>query len=376
MTPPTAGFCFRTSVSFPALSLAHLEPHFSIKGNIQKHQKSSQHYPERLTMEPATSFHSFKNLPNEIKHQIWTYTYEQEARDNARIQRIAKDPLHEVKSLSKPLELRIVAQKRYRVPSLLHACRDARTVALNYWSLWHCAEPLTFHDDGTSIYVSKEHDTFYFADGAPKDFWMLSSFVGYTQDIADLGEDDPKNVERIWREWAQDINHFAVDWWCWLVATTSCDWTWMGGLGLSEEGDLTIVIKNPNDPGHIPEFSPYIETRLKEVTLGTVRAKAVDTILTHIKYKEIKEEFPFDTQTVKLKKPADEDNCCVPALKALAVVGPNDDENSKEDEEYLEAVKLQARFHRVSHDIRNLHHERRTLAREIKKMEIRLPTTI
>lgn len=326
-------------------------------------------------MEPATTLHSFKDLPNEIKHQIWTYTCKQEARDNARIQQIAKNPLDEVRSISKPLNLRILAQRRYRVPSLLHVCRDSRTEAKYHWSLWRCAEPLSFCDDGTFIYVSKEYDTFYFADGGPADFWILSSFVGLPEDILDDDDDDdPKKVEKLWRECAKDINHFAVDWWCWLEATTFCDWTWMGGFGLSEKGDLTIVIKNPNDPGAIPHFPPFVETRLKEVTPGTIRAKAVDTILTHIKYKEIKEEFPHDTQTVKLKKPADEDNCCVPALRALAVVGPNDDENSKADEEYLEIVTRQARIHRVKHDKRNLIHEERTLAREIKEMEIQLPT--
>ena len=64
----------------------------------------------------------------------------------------------------------------------------------------------------------------------------------------------------------------------------------------------------------------------------------------------------------------------MPALRALAVVGPNDDENSKADEEYLEIVTRQARIHRVKHDKRNLRHEERTLAREIKEMEIQLPT--
>ncbi|KAH7412783.1 hypothetical protein BKA64DRAFT_337492 [Cadophora sp. MPI-SDFR-AT-0126] len=351
-----------------------------MNGDIQKHRPALEIRPSSpwtsLTMEPATTFHSFKALPNEIKHQIWNYTCKEEARNNARIQRIAKDPLDEVKLLSKPLELRILAQKRYRVPSLLHVCRDSRLEAKCHWNLWRCAEPLTYHDDGTFIYVSKEHDTFYFADGVPTDFWILSSFVGIPEDIPNIEEEDTKKIEKLWRECAKDINHFAVDWWCWLKATTFCDWTWMGGFGLSEQGDLTIVIKNPHDPGPIPEFSPYVETRLKEVTLGTVRAKAVDFILTHIKYKEIKEEFPHDTQTVKLKKPADEDNCCVPALRALAVVGPDDDENSQEDEEYLEVVTRQARYHRVRHDIRNLLHEQRTLNREMKEMDIQFPTNI
>ncbi|PVH78114.1 hypothetical protein DL98DRAFT_590638 [Cadophora sp. DSE1049] len=310
---------------------------FDMNGNIRRHRPALEIRASRprgpLAMEPATTFHSFKNLPNEIKHQIWTYTCKQEARNNARIQIEAK----------------------------------------NHWTLWRCTEPLTFHDDGTFIYVSREHDTFYFADGVPTDFWILSSFVGIPEDMSEFEDGDPKKVEKLWRECTKDINHFAVDWWCWLKATIFCDWTWMGRLGLSEQGDLTIVIKNPNDPGPIPEFSPYVETRLKEVTSGTVRAEAVDAILTHIKYKEMKDEFPYDTQTVKLKKPADEDNCSVPALRALAVVGPDDDENSKEDEEYLEVATRQARYHRVKHDMRNLLHEQRTLARKIKEMDIQFP---
>ena len=129
---------------------------------------------------------------------------------------------------------------------------------MKYWFEWPCASPGGFYDGGTKVYVNKEHDIFYFEEGGPSEFWILSSFVGYGIGN-DIGyEDNPMPVEGrlkakgLWRNCIFGIRHFAIDWYCWLEDTAFSDWTWMEAFGVNNEGDLSIVIMSRRYPPCVP----------------------------------------------------------------------------------------------------------------------------
>jgi hypothetical protein len=237
------------------------------------------------------------------------------------------------------------------------------------------------------MYVNKEHDIFYFEDGGPSEFWILSSFVGYGIGNNIGYEDNPMPVEDrlrakdLWRNCISGIKHFAIDWYCWLEATTFSDWAWMEAFGVNNEGDLSIVIMSRRYPPCVPprrrrRVVEYLSSRrpsvvseleLQEINSGTIRAQAVDAILNHVKNMDIGEVFPSDTQTVKLRREADKDHCVIPMLRGLAVweSEASEDENSTDDEKYLEFVTRQAAYHRVRVDLRRLFKEEQDLGQEI-----------
>lgn len=313
----------------------------------------------------------FPKLPFEVQQAVWAFACELEGSRNSRIQRIAKDPIGKRKTLSEPVELRIVDHPRSQVPSLLHVCKESRTWALKHWTRWPVASRYNFHNDGTYVYVNKAHDTFYFADGIHTDFWFLNCLCGPHPPELEDGEDDEAR-EMFYRQ-MKGIRHFAVDWWCWLAATALSDAVWMTMLCIDQQ-ELTVVIKNPHHPEGLPSVPEDFIPTLREVTPGTVRAKSVDVVQRCILYVSEEEELPGDTETTKRGTGRMENShYFVPNLRALAIVEPDDDENSEEDVTYLEAVRKQYRLLRFNNEIRSWSYERSMLQRDMAIADVAFP---
>ncbi|KAG4438768.1 hypothetical protein IFR05_005745 [Cadophora sp. M221] len=336
-------------------------------------------------MQAPTTFRRFNSLPPELRLEVWNFACIQEGQSSPTVRKIAKDYFRQLKDLSEPLELRILARTSFSVPPLLQTCKYSREVALKHWSQWPCARPRVFDNDGTKVYVNKEHDIFYFAQGGLSEFWILSSFVGYRIGNTIGYEHNPMPVEdrlkakELWRKCISVIKQFAVNWYCWLEATNFSDWSWMEAFGINNEGDLSIVIMSRIDPPCVPKqrviqyllviprrVAPYSEPQPRTINPGTIRARAVDAILNHVKNVGIGEVFPSDTQTVKLRREADKDHCAIPMLKGLAVCDSeaSNDEDSTDGDEYFEFVTRQAKYHRVQVDLRRLRKEEQDLGHE------------
>jgi hypothetical protein len=189
---------------------------------------------------------------------------------------------------------------------------------LRHWTLWPCASRYTFHNDGTSVYVNKAHDTFYFADGIHTDFWFLNCLCGPTPPELEQSEDD-ETREMLYKQ-MDGIRHFAVDWWCLLAATALSDYVWFTMLCITQEEDLTVVIKYSHHPEAPAESLPQLPEdtipTLREVTPGTIRTKSVDVIQRAMKYIEDEKQCPGDTETTKQGiGPVEDSHDFVPNLK-------------------------------------------------------------
>jgi hypothetical protein len=145
-------------------------------------------------------------------------------------------------------------------------------------------------------------------------------------------------------------------------------------LCIDQQEDLTVVIKNPRHPEGLPLVPEDFVPTLREITPGTVRAKSVDVVQRCIKYIDDDEECTGDTETTKRGTGRVRDSHhFIPNLRALAIVGPYDDENSEEDVTYLEAVRKQCRLFSINCTLRNLSYQQRMLQREMRIDDVAFP---
>jgi hypothetical protein len=200
------------------------------------------------------SFTLFPKLPLELQHQIW------------RIACVAQET--EIRILpiapkSHGCQPAIVAKKPCHpclVPSLLHTCRYSRAMSMKAYTQWPCVDPITYERDGTSIYVKKTRDIFYFRGKDYRDFWYLNSIMN-SANTSNEADDIAKH------RYVGELNgilHFAFDWELYL-STLGSGRMWLRNFDYMEE--MTLVIRNVDgkriDVDHISRLrspQPYTIT--------------------------------------------------------------------------------------------------------------------
>ncbi|KAH7311963.1 hypothetical protein BKA65DRAFT_517888 [Rhexocercosporidium sp. MPI-PUGE-AT-0058] len=341
-------------------------------------RRSSSRRGSKIPSIPSTT--PFDSLPLDIQNRIWTYSCEEYGNTHARVHRIAKDPRPKrpnAKPPSRPATLRILAPKRYPVPSTLHICQKSRALALKHWTLWPCANPnRPYKNDGTYIYVNKAHDTIYFADGLIDDFLFLRCISRAPAPNSGLPRNDWSSTYEEFGLVLSGVRHYALDWWCWLVGTVNGDSLWMSLLCIASNEDLTIVF-NPLNLKTDSKTAIAQTPVMKEITPGTTRAEAADIMLKHIKSNQDFSDYTkavdlLDTQTFKQGWSACEEPYreYMPNLKALAVIltgdEQEDDENGTDDELYLDRVRSQCRYHRLKFTLESMSFEQEDLRKQMK----------
>lgn len=337
---------------------------------------------------PATTFTPFASLPLEVQVGIWEFGCEDYARSNARVQTVAKDrrpKRPDEKPPSEPAELRILAPQRWPVPPILHVCQAARAVGSRHWTRFPGADVnRPCKRDGTFIYVNKEHDTIYFADGLLEDFLFLRCIDWAAPLDSGLPKTEFNDAYDEFCKLLEGVKHYALDFWTWLAEVVKAGCLWMSFLCIAGNEDLTIVI-HPLSPDIDAAAAPlsYVPI-MKEITPGTTRAETVDLMLHHIKdsadYSEgAKPRDPRDTQLLKRGWEASEEPYkeYMPNLKALAVIRQpgyqEDDENGAKDKAYLERVRNQCRYHRLKASLESMSYEQHNLRIQMKEDETPFP---
>ncbi|KAL2062397.1 hypothetical protein VTL71DRAFT_6663 [Oculimacula yallundae] len=326
------------------------------------------------------TFPLFESLPLNLQNTIWSLSSEDYGNTHARIQRIAKDARPRRPNAnppSRPATLRILAPKRYPVPSLLHTCQTSRTLALKHWTLWPCADSnRPQKNDGSCIYVNKAHDTIYFADGLIDDFLFLRCISRAPQPNSGLPKNDWSRTYDDFGKFLDGVRHFAIDWWCWLVGSVDGDSLWMSLLCVNGNEDLTIVI-NPRTQASCSKDLSKNWPRMEKITPGTTRAEAADTILRHIRNssdfsRDAKPADALDTKVFKQGWSACDEPYreYMPNLKALAAVpidgSQEDDESGPVDEMFLARVRRQCRYHEIKFTLESMSFEQEELRKQMK----------
>ncbi len=192
----------------------------------------------------------------------------------ARILRIAADASGYLRSDTDAddVALSIIYGKGSRiclVPSLFHTCRYSRALSKKAYTLWPCANPVTYSRNGANIYVNKAHDIFYFGDREVEDFWLLDATMCETLDYVD--ETAISNFLDI----MHGIRNIGMDWEIYSEAEwdydddQQCRLMWLGHFLMSNPHfrQLTLGIRNPNR-GRAPLHNNF---KLRDITPGTIR---------------------------------------------------------------------------------------------------------
>ncbi|KAJ5034962.1 uncharacterized protein L3040_008229 [Drepanopeziza brunnea f. sp. 'multigermtubi'] len=219
-----------------------------------------------------------------------------------------------------------------------------------------------YKKDGTYIFVSKDHDTNYFADGLIDDFLLVRCISRAALPESGLPRTDFNDAHDGFCMLLKGARHFALDLWTWLAETVKGDCSWMSLLCVASNEDLTIVISPlfPNgEPNPLAKHTP----RMKQITPGTNRVETVDLMLRYIK------DNPDYAEDAKAPDSSD--------TQIFTVIhGPDDQEddgNGDKDEVYLEIVRSQCRYHRLRATLESMSFEQHTLRKQTKGHGIAFP---
>lgn len=192
----------------------------------------------------------------------------------ARILRIAADPpgFLRTETDADNVALSIIYSKGSRlclVPSLFHTCRYSRALSKKAYTLWPCANPVTYGRNGANIYVNKAHDIFYFGDRQVDDFWLLDATM-----VEALDEVDGTAIANF-LDIMDGVRNIGMDLEIYLCARWDedddheCRLMWLGNFLMSNPQfqQLTLGIRNPNR-GKAPLHDNF---KLRDITPGTIR---------------------------------------------------------------------------------------------------------
>jgi hypothetical protein len=302
---------------------------------------------ENTEASSASSFHLFPKLPTEIQQLIWDVASIIIPKSSPSIYAIAPDPENYFEDFTKTFrlverakedpQLKILRERSFLVPSLLHVSQESRRAALREYSLWPTAAmslakyPDTKRD-GKNIYVNKKHDIFYFGEDM-SEYWFLDLLDSCCYDESGINWEEWMEIGKpAFEKFLQQINgarHLALDFHTWQCALC---WDHCGKwlhklLWLT---DLTVVIKgwDPNTYQNVTKRGTPL--KFVDIIPDTIRAESAKKILKWSRKKLAPSHLVALDQSL-------------PEMHVVALYSSDQDDNSSEADKHF-ASQLRANY--------------------------------